>query len=140
MADPEVATHLEQVTPAKRRRDAETLLELMRRVTDTEPRLYGSIVGFGTYHYRYESGREGDAPAASFAPRKAATVVYLPDGIGAHTDALPELGPHDTGVGCLYLKDLEAVDLDVLERIIARSWATVTADTYGTRAQRPNSS
>ncbi len=133
--DPQVAAHLAQVTPAKRRRDAETLLGLMRRVTAEEPRLHGSIVGFGTYHYRYDSGREGDAPAASFAPRKAATVVYLPDGIGAHAAVLTGLGPHDTGVGCLYLKDLEAIDLGVLEGIIARSWATVTADTYGKRAR-----
>jgi hypothetical protein len=133
--DPEVAAHLEKVTPAKRRRDAQTLLGLMRRVTGAEPKLHGSIIGFGTYHYRYDSGREGDGPAASFAPRKAATVVYLMDGIGTHEEALTRLGPHETGVGCLYLKDLEQVDLDVLEGIIARSWATLTADTYGKRAR-----
>jgi hypothetical protein len=133
--DPEVTAHIAQVSPAKRRRDAATLLEVMRRVTGTEPTLHGSIVGFGTYHYRYESGREGDAPAAAFAPRRTATVLYLPDGVGAHEHALSELGPHDTGVGCLYLKDLEAIDLDVLTGIIARSWSTLTADTYGKRAR-----
>lgn len=133
--DQKVLDHLEQVAPAKRKRDAHTLIELMGRITGEEPLLYGSIIGFGSYHYRYESGREGDSPAASFAPRKTATVIYLLDGIGAHADALAELGPHDTGVGCLYLKDLEQIDLGVLEGIITRSWETLTADTYGKRAR-----
>jgi hypothetical protein len=104
-------------------------------VTGEEPVMYGSIVGFGTYHYRYDSGREGDGPAASFAPRKTATVIYLPDGVAAHAEALSGLGSHDTGVGCLYLKDLEQVDLEVLEGIITRSWETLTADTFGNRAK-----
>jgi hypothetical protein len=96
--DPEVAAHLEKVTPAKRRRDAQTLLGLMRRVTGAEPELHGSIIGFGTYHYRYDSGREGDGPAASFAPRKAATVVYLMDGIGdARRGADPARTSRDRG-------------------------------------------
>ena len=133
--DPEVEAHIARVSPAKRRRDAATLVDLMRRVTGREPELHGSIIGFGSYHYRYESGREGDAPAVSFAARKAATVVYLTDGVGAHEDALSQLGAHDTGVGCLYLQDLEAIDLDVLEGIIVASWATLTAGTYGERAR-----
>lgn len=73
-------------------------------------------------------------PAAAFAPRKAASTVYLPDGVGAHEDVLARLGPHTTGVGCLYLKDLEQVDLAVLEELVRRSWATVTAGTFGQRA------
>jgi hypothetical protein len=135
MGDEDVQTHLERVTPAKRRRDAQTLVDLMRRATGEEPRMWGSIVGFGQYHYRYDSGREGDAPAAGFAPRKAASTVYLSDGVGAHADALERLGPHTTGVGCLYLKDLEEVDLAVLEEVVARSYATLTAGTYGQRAR-----
>ena len=130
----ELQAYLERVTPAVRRRDAETLLDLMRRATGQEPVLRGSIVGFGSYHYEYASGREGDAPAASFAARKAATTVYLVDGVGAHESDLARLGPHTTGVGCLYLKDLEQVDLTVLEEIVRRSWATVTDGTFGQRA------
>ncbi|MEI7058075.1 DUF1801 domain-containing protein [Nocardioides sp. CCNWLW239] len=123
------------VSPEKRRQDAAALLELMRRVTGVAPRMFGtSIVGFGDYHYTYASGTEGDAPAASFSPRKAACVVYLNDGISAHEELLARLGPHTTGVGCLYLKDLARVDLEVLEKIVRRSYATLTAGTYGQRA------
>lgn len=119
-----------------RRRDAETLLGLMARATGQEPRMFGaSMVGFGEYHYRYASGHEGDSPAAAFSPRKAATTVYLADGVDAHGDALERLGPHTTGVGCLYLKDLDAVDLAVLEDVVRRSYATVTAGTFGQRAR-----
>jgi hypothetical protein len=118
-----------------RRRDAEALLELMTRATGQEPRMFGaSIVGFGEYHYHYASGHEGDAPAAGFSPRRAATTVYLADGVEAHAQALGRLGPHTTGVGCLYLEDLDAVDLGVLEEVVQRSYSTVTAGTSGRRA------
>jgi len=133
-ADP--LAFLEKVTPAGRRRDAMTMLELMREVTGLEPRMFGpSIVGFGEYAYEYASGHRGIAPAASFSPRKNATVVYLPDGFGAHADALAKLGPHTTGAGCLYLKDLTKLDLDVLASILRASFATVTAGTFGKRAR-----
>lgn len=126
---------IEAVSPSGRRRDGLALLELMRRATRVEPRMFGTaIVGFGEYHYKYASGREGDAAAAGFSPRKAASVVYLNDGISAHEDLLARLGPHTTGVGCLYLKDLEAVDLEVLEEIVRRSYVTLTRGTYGKRA------
>ena len=94
-----------------------------------------SIVGFGTYHYRYPSGREGDAPAAGFSPRKVATTVYLADGVGRHVPLLRRLGPHKTGVGCVYLKDLSDLDLVVLEELIRRSYATLTESTYTKRAR-----
>lgn len=123
------------VTPEKRRRDAVTLLAMMREITGEEPVVDRGIVGFGTYHYRYASGREGDAPAAAFAPRKAAMSIYLPDGIGAHADALAELGPHTSGVGCLYVKDLSACDLGVLRRIVETSYRTVIDGVFGNRAR-----
>lgn len=123
----DVAAHLEKIASARRREDAGTLLELMRRVTGQEPRLWGSIVGFGQYHYRYASGREGDAAAASFAARKGALTIYLPDGVDVHGDLLARLGAHTTGVGCLYIKELNDVDLDVLQALIARSYANVDA-------------
>jgi Domain of unknown function (DU1801) len=130
-----VQAHLDGVTPEKRRRDTQTLLELMDRVTGESPRLWGGIVGFGQYHYKYKSGREGDAPAAGFAPRKAATVIYFSDGIARYEERLKRLGAHSTGVGCLYIKDLEKVDLPVLEAMIAESYRTLTTGTYGLRAR-----
>jgi Domain of unknown function (DU1801) len=132
---PDMQAYLEKVASPTRRRDSETLVGLMSRITGEEPRLWGSIVGFGQYHYRYASGREGDAPAAGFAARKSALVVYLADGVGAHADLLATLGPHTTGVGCLYLKSLNDVDLDVLEAVVGRSYATVTAGTFPHRAR-----
>ena len=107
-----VQDYLETISGATRRRDAETLVDLMGRVTGQEPAMWGkSIIGFGQYHYRYATGREGDTAAVGFAPRKAATTIYLLDGVGAYTEPLSRLGPHTTGVGCLYLKDLSKVDL-----------------------------
>jgi hypothetical protein len=130
-----VQAHLDGVTPQKRRRDAQTLLELMTRVTGETPRLWRSVIGFGQYHYKYASGREGDAPAAGFAPRKAATSISLSDGIGRYDEQLKQLGPHTTGVGCLYIKDLDKIDLSVLEAIVTESYRTLTAGTYGLRAR-----
>jgi hypothetical protein len=131
----ELEKFLANLTPGKRQRDARTMLALMERVTGEPPTLSGTMIGFGSYHYHYESGREGDAAAASFAPRKAATVVYLMDGVEAHAEDLDRLGPHTTGVGCLYIKDLEQVDLAVLERIVAQSWRTLTRGTFTNRAR-----
>ncbi len=124
--DVPVEVFLDTVTHRVRRRDAETLLELMRRVTGEPARMWGpSIVGFGEYHYVYESGREGDAPAAAFSPRKTASTVYLVPGFAAGSELLERLGPHTTGVGCLYLKDLAEVDLGVLEALVRESYEAV---------------
>ena len=131
-----VREFLDGVTHITRRRDADTLLALMERATGESAHMWSSsIVGFGEYHYKYASGREGDAPAAAFSPRKAASTVYLADGIGAHEQALAGLGPHTTGVGCLYLKDLDDVDLSVLEAIVRDSYRAVTAGTFLQRAR-----
>lgn len=97
--------------------------------------MWATVVGFGSYHYRYDSGREGDAPAAGFAARKAASAIYLADGVGAHADLLAKLGPHSTGVGCLYLKDLEQIDLGTLEAILRSSYSALTSGTYPHRAR-----
>ena len=133
--DNDVDAFIAAVIPPRRRRDAETLLDLFARATGAEPRLWGTIVGYGQYHYRYASGREGDAPAAGFAPRKAAMSVYLVDGVGAYADLLSRLGPHRTGVGCLYLNDLKQNDLDVLEEMVRSSYAALTSGIYGNRAR-----
>ncbi|WP_349828578.1 hypothetical protein [Brevibacterium litoralis] len=132
----EIEDLLSRVKPKKRVRDARTLIDLYRRVTGLEPALHGTIIGFGTYHYRYESGREGEAPAAAFAPRANASTLYLTDGVIAHTDLLDRLGPHEGKVGCVYIKDLTQVDLAVLEEIVTESFRALTGqDTWTTRAR-----
>ncbi|KQY47858.1 DUF1801 domain-containing protein [Cellulomonas sp. Root137] len=130
--DADVDAFVAAVEHPVRRRDAERLIALMSRITGEPPRMWGpTLVGFGSYHYRYASGREGDAGAAGFSPRKAATTVYLPDGVDAHSDLLATLGPHTVGVSCVYIKDLDTVDLGVLEEVVRRSYATVSAETFG---------
>jgi hypothetical protein len=111
------------------------MLALMARATGESPVLHGTIVGYGSYHYRYASGREGTSPAAGFAPRKSALVVYIGDGIDAHVDLLERLGRHTTGVGCIYFKDLADVDIAILEQIVKTSYETLTAGTYTLRAR-----
>ncbi|MDE0546535.1 DUF1801 domain-containing protein [Microbacterium sp. C7(2022)] len=115
-----VGAFIAGVTPAKRQRDAETVLALMSEITGREPELWGTIVGFGSCHYRYPTGNEGDMPVVAFAPRKQATTIYL-NRTDEHADDLSLLGPHTTGVGCLYIKDVEAVDLEVLRRLIVKT-------------------
>jgi hypothetical protein len=81
-----------------------------------------SIIGFDSYHYKYESGREGDMAAVGFSPRKSNLVIYLVDGISKHGDLLRDLGPHKAGKGCLYVKRLSDVKLSVLEQVIRASY------------------
>jgi len=121
--DADVETFVEAIANATRRDDARVLCALLSEVTGEPPVLWGSsIVGFGSYHYRYESGHEGDAPLASFAPRSAHLVVYLVGGFtDRHERLLQRLGPHTTGKGCLYVKRLADIDLDVLRQLVARS-------------------
>jgi hypothetical protein len=80
-------------------------------------------MGFGSYHYKYESGREGDFMVTGFSPRKTAFTVYIMPGFKPYADLMDKLGPHKTGKSCLYLKNLDTIDRDVLERIISRSVA-----------------
>ena len=130
--DEDVDAFVDRVASPVRRRDAETLLALYERITGQPPCMWGpSIIGFGAYHYVYASGRSGDAGAAGFSPRKAATTIYLPDGVEAYAADLERLGEHSTGVGCLYLKNLEAVDLSVLESILVRSYERASAEGFG---------
>jgi hypothetical protein len=133
--NPGVREYLDGISSPTRRRDALMMVELMQRATGEEPEMWGSIVAFGQYHYTYASGREGDAPAAAFSARKAATTIYVADGVGAHAELLAQLGPHTTGVGCIYVKDVSAVDLDVLEAIVSTSYTALTEGTYTQRAR-----
>ena len=102
-----------------RREDAETLLELMSRVTGYAPKMWGpSIIGFGRYHYKYESGREGDWLLVGFSPRKANQVIYLMPGYLDLDDHLSRLGKHKIGKSCLYINKLADVDVSVLEEMV----------------------
>jgi Domain of unknown function (DU1801) len=119
----DVDRFLDEVPDAGRRADGRALRALMAELTGQPPVLWGpSIVGFGSYRYRYPSGREGTAPLAAFSPRKQNLVVYLIGGFEErHHRLLERLGPHKTGKGCLYLKRLSDVDLDVLRGLVKRS-------------------
>lgn len=119
MTDHSVAAYLEQVLPERRREDALVLDNLFRETTGFQPRIWGeSIVGYGRYHYRYESGREGDFLATGFAPRKAKMVVYIMPGYSDYSEILSRLGPHKLGKSCLYLGVLSKIDLVVLAELI----------------------
>jgi hypothetical protein len=126
-ADADVNAFIAAVESERRRADARTVCALMRDITGEEPVMWGpSMVGFGLVHYRYPTGREGDMPAAAFSPRKAALTVYIADGFTAREPLLARLGPHTTGKSCLYLKRLDAVDLDVLRELVTASYVHAT--------------
>lgn len=122
-----VADFLAAVPDERRRAEAGIVDAMHRRVTGCEPRMWGpSIVGYGSYHYKYDSGREGTMCRAGFSPRKAAMTIYLMGNYcerQAEADALfARLGKHTTGKSCLYIKKLAGIDLDVLECLVALSW------------------
>jgi Domain of unknown function (DU1801) len=124
-----VDAFLASISDGSRRADCETLIGLMRSITKEEPKMWGaSMIGFGTYHYRYESGREGDTFITGFSPRKSALTLYLAlTGIPSYEEILARLGKYKTGKGCLYLRALEDVDPKVLKSLITASVKAVNA-------------
>lgn len=120
-----VTAFIKAVPDVTRRADATTLVKLMQAVTKLDPVMWGpAIIGFGTRHYKYESGREGDMPIIAFSPRKQNLTLYLPG--FDHVEAeLKSLGPHSTGKGCLYIKRLSDIHLPALKKIITKSVAEV---------------
>jgi len=117
-----VTAYIDTLSDPTQRSDAKELVQLMQRASGEKPRLWGSsIVGFGTHHYRYDSGREGDMPLISFSPRKAAHVLYSLLGNEEAKALLGKLGKHKTGKGCLYIKKLADVDRKVLETLIGKA-------------------
>jgi hypothetical protein len=106
------------------RDDAKTIIKLLRTATGESPKMWGpSIIGFGTRHYKYESGREGDMPLIAFSPRKPAIVFYSLTAFTGADALLSKLGKHTIGKGCLYIKKLADVDFKVLETMVAKSIA-----------------
>src|SRR4029077_10248484 len=127
-----VAAFIDALTDETKRADAKALVKIMQRASGEKPKMWGpSIIGFGSYHYTYESGREGDMPLAGFSPRKAATVVYGMTGFSDSEALRAKLGKHTKGGGCLYIKKLADVDQKVLEAMVLKAVAH-------NRARHPN--
>jgi hypothetical protein len=123
-----VAAFINALADPARRADAKALVKVMQSAAGEKPQMWGpSIIGFGSYHYRYESGREGDMPLVGFSPRKAATVLYNLTASGDSKALLAKLGTHTTGKGCLYIKKLADVDQQVLKAMVVKSVAAMRA-------------
>ena len=117
-----VAEYLGNITDEKKRRDCTEIVELIKTSTGFEPRMWGTgIIGFGTYHYKYDSGREGDAPLAGLASRANAIVLYLAASPEQREQFLQKLGKHKTSKGCIYIKNLEDIDTKVLGKMALNS-------------------
>lgn len=120
--DASVEEFINGVDNEQKRKDSWDLLVLMESITGSKAKMWGSsLIGFGQYHYKYESGREGDFFITGFSPRKTALTVYVMPGFDGYKKQLEKLGPYKTGKSCLYLKNLEVVDRKVLEEIITDS-------------------
>jgi hypothetical protein len=116
--------HVAAIANEEQRNDARTLVALMRRVTKQEPRMWGpTIVGFGSYHYKYASGHEGDSALTGFAVRGRELVVYIAPAFEGRDVLLAKLGKHKTGKVCVYIRRLANVDLKILETLVVRSVA-----------------
>ena len=122
LTDASVADFLRGVDDEQKRADCFELVDLMSDVTGEEPKMWGdAIVGFGTYHYKYASGREGDWMQVGFSPRKQSLTLYIMSGFSRYDELMKGLGKYKTGKSCLYVKRLSDVDRDVLRELIAQS-------------------
>ncbi len=130
--DQSVEGFLNKVPDDQKRQDSFAILELMKQVTGEEPIMWGdSIVGFGTYKYKYASGKEGEWPVTGFSPRKQNLTLYIMSGFDEYDDLLENLGVHSTGKSCLYIKKLEDVDQDVLRDLVSKSVVHMEATNAG---------
>lgn len=122
--DQSVEDFINNVEEEQKRADSQELLKLMQKVTKSDPIMWGdNIIGFGSYHYTYASGREGDWFLTGFAPRKRNLTLYIMSGFDSYDDLLGKLGKHSTGKSCLYIKTLDDVDNKVLEELVSKSVA-----------------
>lgn len=119
-----VTAFLNKVKNKQRKEDCFTVLEMMKEITGDEPKMWGpSIVGFGTYHFVYESGREGDWMITGFSPRAQSLTLYIMSGFYKYDELMGKLGKHKTGKSCLYISKLEDVDQSILKKLIKASVA-----------------
>lgn len=115
-----VAEYIAKLENDQQRKDSEKLVELMCRVSGKSPIMWGpSIVGFDTYHYKYDSGRQGDMPRIAFAPRKGKLVLYIVDDVTKYSDIFARLGKHKTSKSCIYINKLMDIDMKTLEELIS---------------------
>lgn len=120
--DNSVIEFIEQVESPKKREDAYKLLDIFTTTTGYQAKMWGSsIIGFGAYHYKYDSGHEGEAPLVGFSPRKARVSLYLSGGQERREDLLQELGKHKTGKACVYINKTADIDVEVLQKLIQES-------------------
>ena len=119
--DASVDAYLTAIPDEQRQEECQVIAEMMQRATKAKPQMWGSMIGFGSYHYKYPSGREGDWFLTGFAPRKQALTLYIMAGFAQYDALLERLGRYRTGKSCLYIKRLDAVDLEVLEELIMLS-------------------
>jgi len=132
-----VAAFINAITDPTKRADAKALVKLMQDATGEKPKMWGpSIIGFGSHHYRYDTGREGDMPLIGFSPRKTATVLYNMIGSSDSRALLAKLGKHTTGKGCLYIKKLADVDQQVLETMVVKSLGGQVPKALRTRVRK----
>ena len=118
-----VKKFLNSVKDEQKRQDSFKILEMMKKITKEDPKMWGpSIVGFGSYHYKYASGHEGDMCMAGFSPRKEALTIYILPGFEKYDSLMKKLGKYKTGKSCLYIKRLDDVDRNILEEIISTSY------------------
>jgi hypothetical protein len=118
-----VAAFIKSLPNETRRKDGLRLLEIFKRQTGCEPKMWGpSIIGFGKYHYKYESGHEGDAPLAAFSPRSASLVLYLSGKFENREELLKKLGKHKISKACLYINKLDDINIEVLVQMISNSY------------------
>lgn len=118
-----VAHFLAAVEDPQKKADSYTLLELMKKVTGEPAVMWGhSIIGFGSYHYKYDSGREGDMLLTGFSPRKQNLSIYIMSGFKRYEELMKSLGKHSTGKSCLYIKRLSDIDMDILTELISSSY------------------
>ena len=117
-----VKEFLDKVPDERRRKDARTVSDMLETITGETPAMWGaSMVGFGSYHYKYESGQEGDWPLVGFSPRKDSLTLYLMPGVQNYRELLERLGKYKTGVSCLYIKSLDDVHLPTLRTLVRQS-------------------
>ena len=118
-----VTAFLNKIQDKQLRDDCFVILDMMQKVSNSEPVMWGSaIIGFGKYHYVYESGREGDTIVIGFSPRKQNISIYLMGGLNTVEDELSKLGKYKTGKGCLYIKKLSDVNVEVLKKVFAKAF------------------
>ncbi|MCU0231699.1 MAG: DUF1801 domain-containing protein [Acidobacteria bacterium] len=120
--DASVDDFIAAVEDEQRRKDCKAVMAIMKRVTKASPKMWGTnIVGYGSYHYKYASGQEGDWPLTGFSPRKQNLTLYIMAGFDDYPELMAKLGKYKTGKSCLYLKRLSDIDTAVLEKLVAAS-------------------